>query len=70
MRGFKIFLIVLVFVCLIVGFVLAFGASMFVSKKKNSDEVAHRKVLKVKLVGYILLMLALAFAIFQSLITV
>lgn len=43
---------------------------MFVSKKKNSDEVAHRKVLKVKLVGYILLMLALAFAIFQSLITV
>lgn len=70
MRVFKTILIVLVFACLSVGLVLAFGAKIFVSKKKNTQEVATRKVLRTKLIGYVLLMASIAFAIFQSLITV
>ena len=70
MRVFKTILIVLVFACLLVGLVLAFGAKIFVSKKKNTQEVATRKVLRTKLIGYVLLMASIAFAIFQSLITV
>ncbi len=70
MKVLKTILIVLVFACLLVGLVLAFGSKIFVSKKKNSEEVANRKALRIKLIGYILLMLALAFAVFQSLITV
>ena len=46
MRVLRIILIVLVFVCLAVGLVLAFGAKFFVSKKKNTAEVAERKVLR------------------------
>lgn len=70
MRVFKTILIVLVFVCLAVGLVLAFGAKLLVSKKKNTAEVAERKVLRTKLIGYVVLMAAIAFAIFQSMITV
>ena len=70
MRVFKTILVVLVFVCLAVGLVLAFGAKLFVSKKKNTEEVATRKVLRTKLIGYVVLMASIAFAIFQSMITV
>ena len=70
MRVFKTILIVLLFVCLAVGLVLAFGSKILVSKKRNTEEVATRKVLKIKLVGYILLMASIALALFQSMITV
>lgn len=70
MKVLRIILIVLLFACLAVGLVLAFLPQLFVSKKKNTEEVAHRKTLKVKLIGYVLLMCALAFGIFQSLIVV
>ena len=68
MKALKIILIVLLFLCLIVGLALAFLPNVFVSNK-NSKEVAERKALKVKLIGYVLLMMSLAFGIFQSLIT-
>ena len=68
MRALKTILIVLVFVCLAVGFVLTFMGKMFVSRKKNTADTAHRKELKIKLIGYIFLMLALAFGLFQSMI--
>ena len=67
---FKYIMIALIFICLIAGFALIFGARMFISNKKNTDEVAHRKELKLKLVGYVLLMVAIAFAFFQSLIQI
>ena len=70
MKGFKTFLVVMVFICLVVGFVLAFGGKLFVSKKKNTEQVAERKALRLKLIGYVVLLLALAFAIFQSMINV
>ena len=60
--------IALIFICLIAGLVLVFFNKMFVSKKKYTEEVAHRKALKLKLIGYIFMMLSLAFAIFQSLL--
>lgn len=68
MSGLKIFLIVMVFVCLGVGFLLTFGGGMFISKKKNSADVAHRKALRLKLIGYVLLLSSIAFAVFQSMI--
>lgn len=68
MRGLKIFLIVMIFVCLAVGFALVFGGGLFISKKRNSPDVAHRKTLRLKLIGYVLLLSSLAFAIFQSMI--
>ncbi len=70
MKVLKTILIVLVFVCLAVGLFLAFFGKMFVSKKKNTSDAAHRKELKIKLIGYIFLMLALAFGIFQSMIEI
>lgn len=69
MKVLKIILIVLVFICLAVGLVLAFGGKFFVSKKKNTEAVADRKQLKIKFIGYVLLMMSFAFALFQSLIT-
>ena len=70
MRVLKTILIVLVFACLAVGAVMAVFAKMFVSNKKNTPDNAHRKELKIKLIGYVLLMLALAFGIFQSMIEI
>jgi len=69
MRVLKIIFIVLVFVCLAVGFFLVFFGKTFISKKKNTKEVAHRKELRNKMIGYVFLMMALAFGIFQSLIS-
>ena len=68
MRVLKTIMIVMVFVCLAVGFFLVYFGNMLVSKKKNTDAVAHRKELRNKMIGYIFLMLALVFGIFQSLI--
>lgn len=70
MKVLKIILIVLLFVCLAVGFFLVLFSKTIVSKKKNTSAVAHRKELRNKMIGYVFLMLALAFGIFQSLITV
>jgi len=70
MRVLKTILIVLVFACLIIGAILAFFGKNFISKKRNTAEVYERKQLRIRLIGYILLLLSLAFAIFQSLITV
>ena len=70
MKVLKTILVVLVFVCLVVGFAMVLGSKMFVSKKKNTEENANRKQLRIKLIGYVVLMLALALAIFQSLINV
>lgn len=70
MRGFKIFLLILIFGLLIVGMFMAFFAKVLVSKKKNTDEVVNRKVLRIKLIGYVLMMAALAIAIFRGLIEV
>jgi len=70
MRVLKTILIVLVFVCLAAGLFLTFLGKAFISKKKNTAEVLTRKQLRIKLIGYVLLLLAIAFAIFQSLITV
>lgn len=68
MRVLKTILIVFVFICLAVGFFLVFLGKVFVSKKKNTPDAAHRKELKIKMIGYIFLMLALAFGLFQSMI--
>ena len=70
MRVLKIILIVLIFVSLIVGALFAFLPKLFISKSKNTNEVAERKVLRNKMIGYVLMMLSFAFAIFQSLIEV
>ena len=70
MRVLKTILIVLVFVCLAAGFFLVFFGDKLVSKTKNTNAVAHRKELRNKLIGYVLLMLSLAFGLFQSLIVV
>ena len=70
MKVLRVILIVLVFVCLAVGLFLTFFGKMFVSKRKNTADAAHRKELKIKLIGYIFLMLALAFGLFQSMINV
>lgn len=70
MRVFRIILISLAFLSLVSGVVLVFMSKIFVSSKKNTNEVAHRKVLRLKLIGYVLMMLSIAFAIFQSLIEV
>jgi len=70
MRVLKTILIVLIFVCLVTGFFLVFMGSVLVSKKKNTKDVAHRKELRNKMIGYVFLMLALAFGVFQSMITI
>ena len=70
MKVLKIILIVLVFACLAVGFTMVFLSKTFVSKKKNTSEAAHRKELRIKLIGYVVLMLSIVFGIFQSLIVV
>ena len=68
MRVLKTIMIVMVFVCLAVGFFMVFFGNTLVSKKKNTKEVAHRKELRNKMIGYVILMMALVFGIFQSLI--
>lgn len=70
MKAFKMFLLVLIFGLLFVGIIMAFFAKFLVSKKKNTVEVANRKVLRLKLIGYVLMMSALAIAIFRGLIEV
>ena len=69
MRVLKTILIIMLFACLAVGFFLVLFAGAIVSKTKNTKEVAHRKELRNKLLGYVFLMLSLAFGIFQSMIT-
>lgn len=64
MKVLKIILIVLMFCCLIAGFVLVLGAKMFAGKEANS-----RKELKLKIIGYIVFLAAFALALFQSLIS-
>ena len=67
MRVIKIILIVLLFMCLLAGAILIVGAKGFAEiRHKNQDN--SRRVLKFKLIGYILFMASFAFAIFQSLI--
>ena len=70
MKALKTILIVLLFVSLFVGGFLVIFGKMFVSKTKNTESVAHRKELKIKLIGYVLLMLALALGLFQSMIKI
>lgn len=70
MKVLKIIMIVLMFLSLAVGFFLVLFSSTIVSKKKNTSAVQHRKELRNKLIGYVFLMLALVFGIFQSLITI
>ena len=67
MRVIKIILIIMLFACLIAGAVIILGAKWFAEiKHKNQDN--SRRVLKFKLIGYILFMASFAFAIFQSMI--
>ena len=63
----SIFFIVLIFATLLVGVVMVIGAKYFVSAK-YAENVAHRRVLRIKLIGYCLIMLSLAFAIIRGLI--
>lgn len=70
MKTLKIILIVLIFASLTVGFFLVFMGNVLVSKKKNTNEVRHRKELRNKMIGYVFLMLAIVFGIFQSMITI
>ena len=69
MKVLKIIMIVLMFVCVAVGFFLVLFSSTIVSKKNNTSAAAHRKELRNKMIGYVFLMFALVFGIFQSLIT-
>lgn len=66
----RIILIVLVFVCLVVGAILAMFSKFFAplgKKYKNANEnFIYRRGLKIKLIGYVVLMLSLVFAISQS----
>lgn len=70
MKVLRVIMIVLIFVSIVAGFVLVFGAGLFVSKKKNTADNVSRKTMRLKLIGYVLLMLSFALAIFQSFITV
>ena len=70
MKVLKIIMIVMLFVCLAIGFFLVLFSSTIVSKKKNTSAVAHRKELRNKMIGYVFFMLAFVFGIFQSLITI
>ncbi len=69
MSVFRKILIAMIFVCLVVGGFLAIFSKTLVSKKRNTEEVANRKALKIKLIGYVFLMASIAFAIFQSLLS-
>ena len=67
MRVIKIILIILLFASLIVGAIMVIGARGFAEVgHKNQDN--SRRVLKIKLIGYILFMATFALAIFQSMI--
>ena len=68
MKVIKIILIVLLFACLLAGAIFLLGARWFAEIKHKKQDNSHR-VLKFKLIGYILFMASFAFAIFQSLIT-
>jgi len=63
----SIFFIILIFASLLVGAVMTIGAKYFVSAR-YSESVAHRRVLRIKLIGYCLMMLALLFAIIRGFI--
>lgn len=65
MKVLKIILIVLMFCCLIAGFVLVFGAKMFAGRGKSDS----RKELRLKIIGYVVFLGAFALALFQSLIS-
>lgn len=67
MKVFRTILIVLMFCCIFVGFVMVLGTKLFLGKKNQDNS---RKELKIKLVGYVLFLCAVALAIFQSLIKV
>lgn len=66
MKVLKIILIVLMFLCMIAGFVLVFGAKMFTGKNKDN---ASRKEMKLKIIGYVVFLCGFALALFQSLIS-
>lgn len=66
MRVLRYIFIALIFISLIAGLIMVFFNKMFVSKKKNTEEVATRKSLRIKLIGYVLMLLSLALAIFQG----
>jgi len=68
MKPLKIVLIVLLFCCLIAGFILTTCSKFFVSKKKYGDDGANKREIRLRLIGYVLFMAAFAFAMFQSLI--
>jgi len=65
MKVLKIILIVLMFLCLIAGFILVYGAKMFT---RNKEDKNNRREMKIKLIGYVVFLCAFALAIFQSLI--
>ncbi|MBQ7467046.1 MAG: hypothetical protein IJS74_03115 [Clostridia bacterium] len=67
MKVIKIILIVMLFGCFLAGLVFVFGAS-FLAQIRHKNQDNSRRVLKFKLIGYILFMASFAFAIFQSLI--
>ena len=68
MNPFRIVLIVLMFCCLLAGFVMVAFAGLFARVKGEKNTVNERKALRNKLIGYVILLLAFAFAIFQSLV--
>ena len=67
MRVIKIILIALIFASLLAGAIMVFGAKFWASIKHKKEDNS-RRVLKFKLIGYILFMASFAFAIFQSFI--
>ena len=67
MKVLKIILIVLMFMCLLAGFVLVFGAKLFA--RKNKDNAAKQEM-KLKIIGYVVFLCAFALARFQSLIRI
>lgn len=65
----RIILIALVFLCLLVGGILVIFAKLFANignSRNANDAYIHRKGLKIKLIGYVVLMFSLVFAIIQS----
>ena len=69
MNAGRIVLIVLVFLCLLAGGILVVFSKMFGKMgkgKKGNDAYVYRRGLKIKLIGYVVLMFALVFAIGQS----
>ena len=64
----KIFLGILTIIALLVGVILIFGGKVFYPEKKfqNAEAVMHHKRMKIKLIGYVVCMVAFLIALISS----